>query len=61
MTEAHHRIHYRPSGRGEVAACGRKVVPNWLTRDTDQVTCADCTRSDAYRDASHQPRLFPGP
>lgn len=55
-----HRIHYA-IGRGQSAACGRKVVPNWVTHDPVEVTCPVCKLTDDYRAAIRQPRLFPGP
>lgn len=44
-----HRIHFR-APRGEMAACGTKAVPNWITRACTEVTCDQCKLTEQYRE-----------
>lgn len=45
--------HFR---RGSTAACTARIRPPWLTAETADVDCGNCTRTDAYKTMANLPR-----
>lgn len=44
--------HYR---RGSTAACTARIRPPWLTAETSDVDCGNCSRTRAYRAMANLP------